>query len=136
MNLRRCLFSRVVLLAAISAVVAAGPMPVLGTALDDYVAAPDSNYAFSVVSTTKSSTYTTHVLDMKSQQWRTAAEVHHPVWNHWLIIVVPDTVISEIGLLVVDGGSIGGDPPTSAEPYTVEVAKKTQTVVAELRISK
>ncbi|MCO5965368.1 PhoPQ-activated protein PqaA family protein, partial [Sinorhizobium meliloti] len=27
--------------------------------------------------------YTAHVLDMTSQQWRSAREVDKPLWRHW-----------------------------------------------------
>ena len=40
-------------------------------ALDRYVAAPDPNYKFELVSTTPGEGFTTYVLDMTSQQWRT-----------------------------------------------------------------
>ena len=45
------------------------------TALDRYVAAPDPTYQFELVSTTPGEGFTTYVLDMTSQQWRTKAEV-------------------------------------------------------------
>ena len=41
------------------------------TALDRYVAAPDPNYKYELVSTTPGAGFTTYVLDLTSQQWRT-----------------------------------------------------------------
>ena len=64
------------------------------TALDEYVAAPDTNYNFRLVDTLKASGYTTFVLEMTSQAWLTTNEVDRPLWKHWVNIVRPDTVQS------------------------------------------
>ena len=34
--------------------------------------------------------YTTFVLEMTSQTWRSEADVDKPVWKHWMTIVKPD----------------------------------------------
>ncbi len=47
-----------------------------GTALDDYVAAPDANYSYSLVDTIAGGGYTAYVLDMNSQGWRTSADIN------------------------------------------------------------
>ena len=45
------------------------------TALDLYVAAPDTNFAWKVISTAKGSNYTASVLQLTSQAWLTTNEV-------------------------------------------------------------
>jgi hypothetical protein len=40
-----------------------------GTPLDDYVNTPDPNFAWKLIRTHPSSTYTVYVLNMTSQQW-------------------------------------------------------------------
>ena len=77
------------------------------TALDKYVAAPDPNYKWELVNTIPGEGYTTYVIDLTSQQYLTAAEVDHPIWKHWLIVVKPDVVKSDIGFLYINGGRIG-----------------------------
>src|SRR5438874_7898114 len=62
------------------------------TALDDYIAKPDSTYSWRVVKTIPGNGYTAFVLDLKSQTWRTSPEVNRPVWQHWLTIVKPNHV--------------------------------------------
>src|SRR5437868_2232505 len=62
------------------------------TALDRYVKKPDATYKYEVVSTTKSEGYTTYVVDLTSQTWRTPAEIDRTVWKHWMTIVKPDKV--------------------------------------------
>ena len=52
------------------------------TALDRYVAAPDASYKYELANKVAGPGYTTHVLEMTSQQWKTTAEVDHPVWKH------------------------------------------------------
>jgi PhoPQ-activated pathogenicity-related protein len=75
------------------------------TPLDRYVAAPDAHYRWELLSTIPGENYTAYVLEMTSQQWRMLEEVDRPVWKHWLVIVRPDQVKTDIGLLVIGGGS-------------------------------
>ena len=103
------------------------------TALDRYVAAPDTNYSFQLVSTLPGSGYTTFVLEMHSQAWLTTNEVNQPVWRHWLTIVRPDDVQSSTGLLFITGGSLDRPAPKSIDGNLLHIAQSAKTVVAELR---
>ncbi len=62
------------------------------TALDRYILAPDPAFGWKLAATYPGDGYTTYVLDLTSQSWRTAADVARPVWKHWLTIVKPDGV--------------------------------------------
>ena len=42
----------------------------VGTPLDDYVAAPDSSYRYSVLDTVTGPGYTAYIIEMTSQSWR------------------------------------------------------------------
>jgi PhoPQ-activated pathogenicity-related protein len=103
------------------------------TGLDRYVHAPDANYHYDLVKTVPGPGYTTYVLDMTSQAWRSAAEVDHPIWKHWLTIVRPDQVKGTTGFLFITGGSITDKAPEKANEQIVDTAVTTHTVVAELR---
>jgi len=103
------------------------------TALDKYVAAPDPNYKWELVNTIPGDGYTTYVIDLTSQQYLTSAEVDHPTWKHWLIVVKPDTVKSDIGFLFVTGGHIGGKPPAAPDPMLTDLAKATGSVASMLQ---
>ncbi len=81
------------------------------TALDDYIAAPDANYAFQVTNTYDEDGYTVLIVDMTSQQWRSPEEVDRPLWKHWLQIVVPDTVTDDTALLFINGGNNSNPEP-------------------------
>ena len=104
------------------------------TALDKYVKAPDANYKYELVSKIAGEGYTAYVLDMTSQQWRTAAEVNQPVWRHWLTIVRPDQVSTTTGFLYITGGSMRDKAPTKADAMIATLALATHSVTAELRM--
>jgi len=104
------------------------------TALDNYVAAPDTNYSFQVVNTIQGSGFTTYILDMTSQAWLTTNEVDRPLWKHWVIIVRPDSVVHSKALLFISGGANDGKVPKSADGNMAGIARATKSVVAELKM--
>jgi PhoPQ-activated pathogenicity-related protein len=104
-----------------------------GTALDRYVFTTDPAYGYSLDHSTRGAGYTTHVFSLKSQQWRTASEVDHPVWEHWLVMVQPDTVSTSTALLFISGGSLGRAAPQAANPVLASIAVSTGSVMAEIR---
>ena len=114
------------LLIAISAVAA-------DTALDRYVKKPDATYKYEIVNTVKGEGYTTFIVDLTSQTWRTPEEVNRTVWKHWLTIVKPDRVATSTGFLFITGGSVGRKAPQSANVSYTENALVTHSVVAELQ---
>ncbi len=102
--------------------------------LENYVYSPDPNFQYRLVGSFQGKGFTAYILDMISQQWRTAADVDRPLWQHWLVIVKPDQVRSTTGMLFVSGGSNGRPAPATADPVFVGLATGTGTVVAELRM--
>lgn len=66
------LFRSAVLSAALSTAIFTAPRQ---TALDRYIAQPDSHYKYDLVSTIAGDGFTAYVLDMTSQSWRSATEV-------------------------------------------------------------
>jgi PhoPQ-activated pathogenicity-related protein len=121
-------------LAAFLVISAASPCSGEETALDRYVAAPDANYRYELLSTIPGDHYTAYLLEMTSQEWRTPEEVDRPVWKHWLTIVRPDQVTTNIGLLVINGGSNDRPPPTRVSPMLTNLAVGTGSVLSELRM--
>ncbi|MEN6427006.1 MAG: PhoPQ-activated pathogenicity-related family protein [Phycisphaerales bacterium] len=124
MRARKLLAVLVAFLMAVSAV---------ATPLDDYVAKPDASYAYSLVKTIDHPLGKIHILDMKSQTWRTEKEVNRTLWQHWLTIIVPNGVTSDTALLWVNGGSNGGNPPSGPDGMLTQIALQSRTVVADLR---
>jgi PhoPQ-activated pathogenicity-related protein len=104
------------------------------TALDRYVFKPDSNYSHRLLNTVKGDGYTAFVLELTSQQWRTADEVDRPIWKHWLTIIQPEKVNTSTGFLFINGGRNGGKMPGAADPALAATAVGVHAVVADLRM--
>ena len=104
------------------------------TALDRYVAALDPSFAWTVSKTLPAGDGATATLiDLTSQRWL-EQEVEQPLWKHWLVVVTPQNVTSDVGLLFIGGGRNDRNPPSAPAPWLVEAARDTGTVVAELRM--
>ena len=110
----------------------AGTAGLSQTALDRYVAAPDDHYKYEVVDTVKGEGYTTYVIFMTSQKWLTEKEVNLPIWEHWMTVTKPDTVVSDIGFLYITGGNKGKKAPSGPPPGDAERALMSQSVVTTL----
>jgi PhoPQ-activated pathogenicity-related protein len=107
---------------------------VFATPLDDYVAAPDANYRYSLSKTIEGKGYKAYVLDMTSQSWRTKEEVDNIFWKHWLTVIMPDKVQSDKALLWITGGSNDRPAPNEADSMLAGIAMKSNAIVAELRM--
>ena len=104
------------------------------TALDRYVAAPDSSYSWKVLRELPAQGATATLLEMTSQRWLTEQEVERPQWTHWITVVRPAKVTSDVALLFITGGSLERQPPTAPSPWLLNAATDTGTVTAELRL--
>jgi PhoPQ-activated pathogenicity-related protein len=104
------------------------------TALDKYVAAPDPSYKYELVSKVQGKGYTTYIINMTSQTWRSASEVNSNVWRHWMIMVKPDEVKSGKSLLYISGGNNNSPAPKDADQTIIQIATATKSVVTELRM--
>ncbi len=76
---------------------------------------------------------TATLIEMTSQRWLTEQEVEQPLWKHWLVVVTPEKVTSDVGLLFIGGGSNDRQPPATPAAWLVDAARDTGTVTAELR---
>lgn len=138
----RCFYKRDLGSVALTLCLLAWASPALATALDDYIAAPDSNYTYSLENTISGPDFTAYVLDMISQQWRTSADIEEggeggTIWQHWLTVFVPNDIDSNIAFLYINGGNNGGSAPTSWQDsgeleMLAGFASATGTVVANL----
>jgi len=110
------------------------PAPGTETALDRYVAAPDPSFGWKVLRELPAEGATATLLEMTSQRWLTEKEVERPLWTHWITVVRPASVRSDIGLLYITGGSNDRKPPSSPPGWLLDAARETGTVTAELRL--
>lgn len=127
-------YSVLILVLMLSAVVAPAQPRQRQTALDRYVAAPDAHYKYELVKTIPGQGWTTYLLDMTSQAWRSPQEVDRTVWKHWMVVVRPDTVTTSKSLLLIAGGSNDKPAPKGADESLVRIALATKSVVIELRM--
>lgn len=104
------------------------------TALDRYVAAPDSHFAWKILRQLPAEGATATLLEMTSQRWLTEQEVERPLWTHWLTVIRPPKITGDIGLLFITGGSLERQPPTTPPGWLLDAARSTGTVTAELRL--
>lgn len=103
-------------------------------ALKDYVAKPDPAYAWKIVHQDTRDHWTTVVIQLTSQSWRTSAEVDRTLWQHWLTLVIPEGTAPRTAFLFIGGGANDKAAPEKADDHTLAIAKATQSVVAELRM--
>lgn len=104
----------------------------VATPLDEYVTAKDPSFRWEVVRRSESRGIRSLLIDLTSQQWRSADEVSRPEWEHWLTVVIPDGDVRSTALLSVKGGVNQSKPPATNTKRLVRLAQATQTVVAEL----
>ena len=104
------------------------------TALDRYVATPDASFAWKVLRDLPAEGVTATLLEMTSQRWLTEQEVERPLWTHWLTVIRPAKVTSDVALLYITGGSNERPAPARPPAWLVEAAQTTGTVTAELRL--
>lgn len=104
------------------------------TALDRYVRKPDSSYRFQRVKTQDGPGFKAHVLELTSQSWLTTNEVDRTEWKHWLTIIQPAEVKSSKALLFIEGGGNGPNAPKSPDDKVAQIAVRTKSVTAQLRM--
>jgi PhoPQ-activated pathogenicity-related protein len=104
------------------------------TALDRYIAQPDSHYEYHLIRKERGDGYTANLLEMTSQQWLTTNEVNKPIWKHWVTIIVPNDASGDTGLLFITGGSNERPAPEKPDQNMAKIALLSKSVVTELRM--
>jgi PhoPQ-activated pathogenicity-related protein len=104
------------------------------TALDRYVAAPDTSFSWKVARDLSADGVSANLLEMTSQKWLTEREVERPLWTHWITVVRPAQITSDVALLFIGGGRNDRDAPARPPAWLVDAARDTGTVTAELRL--
>ncbi len=105
------------------------------TALDDYIAAPDTTYDWSLEETITDTGYTAYMIDLKSQTWRSSSEVDRTLWQHWMTIVVPnDLSTTDTAFLIIDGGDNLDpmDPIPAPDDLAIQTAIFSESVVVHI----
>ncbi|MFZ2170062.1 MAG: PhoPQ-activated protein PqaA family protein [Methylococcaceae bacterium] len=106
------------------------------TALDRYVAKPDSSYTYFSYSTDQNFLYNTYFLYMVSQSWLSSDEVvDRKLWTHVIEITVPRIRHSNspgTAILLVNGGSNGNNLPTKTDDQAAIIAQAMGSVVVKV----
>jgi PhoPQ-activated pathogenicity-related protein len=103
------------------------------TTLDQYIAKPDPNYGYTHYHTANEVGYTTHLIHMTSQQWRTLEEVDRTVWEHEMNVTVPwvkHAKSPRTAILIINSGENGNPPETEPDELIGTLATALGTVVA------
>lgn len=119
------------------------------TALDNYVSADPSGWNYQVINSGTrsvdlgfgfSSTVNVYIVDLTSQTWRTLADyrvvaTNSAQWKHYMVVVEPQSIGVNTGMLFINGGSnsSGAPTPASADSTLLKIAAASQSVVADLR---
>jgi hypothetical protein len=107
------------------------PARAVHTALDDYIAAPDSSYGWSLRSTAPMYGFdgappqlgTLYTLKMTSQTWQSGkTNPDRSKWIHWITIAKPYNAVSGACFLIIDGGSISATPPDISQYAAISAA--------------
>jgi len=102
--------------------------------LKDYVNRSDTTFSYNERHTYSKDNYTVHVLEVFSQTWKSADVVDRAHWQHWVNIIVPDTLKYEKALVLISGGSNGDSPPSSVDDEIVSLALMSNSVVIEVKM--
>ncbi len=89
------------------------------TALDRYIAKPDPAYDWQHYHSAYEWGVSTHFITMQSQTWRAPNEVDRTLWEHDMMIGIPQGSIAQLGttaILFIDGGSNRNTHPEEPEP--------------------
>lgn len=109
------------------------------TALDDYVAVPDSAYSWSQNGSGSFdlSTLTTgYTLQLYSQQWRDSSEVQSDqvIWKHWVQVIIPSIILGPTkttALILISGGN-SDDPAPPIDSQLRQLSAGTRSIIVEL----
>lgn len=103
------------------------------TALDRYLAQPDPDYGWSYVSADSRFGFKTFFLKLTSQRWRSEEEVDRTLWEHELIVTIPERGPDQTALMLIDGGSNTSDPILESEDAIGLLANALGMVVVVVR---
>lgn len=104
------------------------------TPLDRYINKPDPSFSWKVVSSKTVDGLTLVTMDVVSQNWLTPDKVNRTEWRHWVTVAFPSKIKSNIGFLMIGGGSNKDTTPPNPDDRILQIAKATGTAVAELKM--
>ena len=101
-------------------------------ALDDYVHRADNAYRCTRIRSDEAEGYTSHFVELISQNYLTDRDVNQTEWRHLLQVVEPSTVKHGTAMLMIGGGANSDALPDQVNELLVRFALGTGSIVAEL----
>jgi len=89
-------------------------------ALEAYIKQDDGAFRYDHVASIPATGFTIHLYNLVSQVWRSSDEIDHTLWQHQLVIVVPDQVVGDTGMLFV-GDNDNDDPWPDQNEIIVQI---------------
>jgi PhoPQ-activated pathogenicity-related protein len=86
-------------------------LAVSATPLDDYVWAADPTFDWNVTGTHQGTSSTSYIMRVRSQTWLNSSISNRWVWEHDVVVAVPDKLATNVGMMYIDGGSDNDSPP-------------------------
>jgi PhoPQ-activated pathogenicity-related protein len=107
-----------------------------GTALDDYIAKPDSHFVYEKINSLKGVGWDGHVFNMTSQQWLNDSIVSRSIWWHHVVLIIPHHLkYQDKSILFIGGGHNTDDIPNHKNEQVLlgsDLALKTNSIVTIL----
>lgn len=101
--------------------------------LDAYIAKADPSFKWEFVKSFEAEGVTVDCLRMTSQTWRSETEITPAQWRHWVNVIRPEKISTNTALLFITGGSNRDEAPRTVDNALIELAVRSQAVVAQLR---
>ena len=89
-------------------------------ALEAYINRDDGKFSYQHLASIPAPGLTLHLYNMVSQEWRSPDEIDRTLWQHQMVIAVPDSVISTTSMLFV-GDNDNTDPLPGASEVIVQI---------------
>jgi PhoPQ-activated pathogenicity-related protein len=92
----------------------------------------DASFAWKMCFEKPGAGYSCAVLSLTSQTWSPAIPCDRQTWHHWMTVIIPDNLDTNIAYLNVGGGQNDGPPPDEPLSYHAKMAMETKSIVIEL----
>ena len=100
--------------------------------LDRYVHQTDDAYRCTRIRSDEADGYTSHLVELISQNYLTERDVDRTEWRHLLQVVEPSEIKHKTAMLMIGGGDNSDKLPDHAKELLVRYAMGTGSIVAEL----
>lgn len=102
-------------------------------ALEAYIQKDDGKFSYQHIISVPANGLTLHLYNMVSQEWRSSDEIDRTLWQHQLVIAVPDNVSTTTGMLFI-GDNDNTSPLPDSNDIIIQIISQlaigSQTIVS------